>query len=383
MPASPPPARVPAPANAAPKRSEAASRADFSHIRYAQCWEDADVLLDALDVCPVDVCLSIGSAGENTLSLLARQPSRVIAVDLNPAQLACLELRVAAYRELEYEQLLELIGSVPSTSRLALYRRCRTLLSDSARAFWDAHANEIACGIGGAGKFERYFQTFRERVLPLVHSRAMVERLLKGGTWQERETFYRSEWDTWRWRLVFRLFFSRFVMGRMGRDPSFFRYVEGSVAVRILERAEYALTGLNPADNPYLQWILTGRHTTALPFALRKENFELIRDHLDRLEWHCQPLEEFLETADPCQIDAFNLSDIFEYMSAENYHRLLQRVVCAGRSGARLAYWNTLVPRRRPYFMADRLRSLDTVSQELHRRDKAFFYSAFVVEEVV
>jgi S-adenosylmethionine:diacylglycerol 3-amino-3-carboxypropyl transferase len=31
-------------------RSEAATRADFSQIRYAQCWEDADVLLDALDI---------------------------------------------------------------------------------------------------------------------------------------------------------------------------------------------------------------------------------------------------------------------------------------------------------------------------------------------
>ncbi len=31
-------------------------------------------------------------------------------------------------------------------------------------------------------------------------------------------------------------------MGRLGRDPEFFRYVEGSVAERILERVEYALT---------------------------------------------------------------------------------------------------------------------------------------------
>ena len=28
-------------------RSEAAERADFSEIRYAQVWEDADVLLEA------------------------------------------------------------------------------------------------------------------------------------------------------------------------------------------------------------------------------------------------------------------------------------------------------------------------------------------------
>ena len=42
---------------------------------------------------------------------------------------------------------------------------------------------------------------------------------------------------------------------------------------------------LNPAENPYLQWILKGRHTTALPFALREENFQSIRNNLHRLEW--------------------------------------------------------------------------------------------------
>lgn len=41
-------------------------KADFSFLRYAQCWEDADVLLEALDVGPDSVCLSIASAGENS-----------------------------------------------------------------------------------------------------------------------------------------------------------------------------------------------------------------------------------------------------------------------------------------------------------------------------
>jgi S-adenosylmethionine-diacylglycerol 3-amino-3-carboxypropyl transferase len=363
--------------------SEVTARADFSRIRYAQCWEDADVLLAALEVQRGDTCLSIASAGDNTLALLSRGPGRVIALDLNPAQLACLELRVAAYRELDHRGLLELIGSRPSDRRPQLYRRCRPLLSSEARQFWDTQPDQVAQGIGAAGKFERYFAMFRRRVLPLVHSRQRIERLLAGGPIEYRRRFYRNEWDTWRWRLMFRLFFSRFVMGRCGRDPAFFNYVEGEVADRILERARHALMELNPAANPYLQWILTGRHTTALPFALRQENFESIRAHLDRLEWRLQSVEEFLGTSDARSLDRFNMSDIFEYMSRENFHALLGRLVRAGRSGARLAYWNTLADRRRPEFMADRLRSLAGEAESLHRLDKAFFYCRFVVEEVV
>jgi S-adenosylmethionine-diacylglycerol 3-amino-3-carboxypropyl transferase len=363
--------------------TEAASHADFSAVRYAQCWEDADVLVAALDPQPGHVCLSIASAGDNALALLSRGPARVIAVDLNPAQLACLELRVAAYRDLEHGELLELIGSRASVRRPALYQRCRALLSLGARQFWDGHAAEIEQGIGSAGKFERYFATFRTRVLPLVHSRRRVERLLAGGDLAQREAFYVREWDTWRWRWLFKIFFSRFVMGRLGRDPAFFRYVEGSVADRILARTRYALTALDPAANPYLQWVLTGTHTTALPFALRPENFDAIRRNLDRLEWSHGSIEEYLDAHGAVRIDRFNLSDIFEYMSPENYQRLLERLVAASNPGARLAYWNMLAPRSRPEVLAGRLRPRDELAKELFAQDKAWFYSRFVVEEVV
>ena len=59
--------------------SEIAAKADFTGVRYAQCWEDADILVEALDVQPDDVVLSIASAGDNALALLSRGPARVVA----------------------------------------------------------------------------------------------------------------------------------------------------------------------------------------------------------------------------------------------------------------------------------------------------------------
>src|SRR5438045_1738833 len=93
--------------------TEAAARVDFTQIRYAQCWEDADVLLEGLNIGEGDVCLSIASAGDNSFSLLTRNPAKVIAVDLNAAQLACVWLRKAAYARLEHGELLQLLGSRP------------------------------------------------------------------------------------------------------------------------------------------------------------------------------------------------------------------------------------------------------------------------------
>jgi S-adenosylmethionine-diacylglycerol 3-amino-3-carboxypropyl transferase len=352
-------------------------------VLYGQVWEDADVLLEALDAGPGDVCLSIASAGDNTLALLGRSPARVIAIDRSRAQLSCLELRVAAFRALEHDEMLELVGSRISDRRPALYGRCRRLLSHDARDFWDRQPAAIARGIGGAGQFERYLDTFRKRVLPLVHSRERISRLIADKPFSERRRFYDEEWDTWRWRLLFHLFFSRRVMGRLGRRRECFEHVEGNVAAPILERTRYALTMLDPVENPYVHWILTGHHGAALPYALRPENFATIRDNLDRLEWRRASLTEYLDTTQDVELDRCNLSDVFEYMPEEHYQDLLGRLVRRCRPGARLAYWNMLADRRRPPSLSGRLKSLESLASCLHERDRAFFYRRLVVEEVL
>ena len=359
----------------------------FTQLRYAQVWEDADVLLAALDVQPGQTCLTIGSAGDNALALLAKGPARVIAVDLNPAQIACLELRVASFRRLAHDELLSLVGSRPASTahRAEFYRRCRGDLCPAARRFWDERPREIARGVGGAGKFERYLAKFRRCVLPLIHGRRTVAQLLEPGRPPaDRRDFYHRHWDTWRWRALFRLFFSRTVMGVLGRDPSFFRYVEGPVSARLLARARHALTELDPATNPYLRWILTGEHSpSALPFALREENHAVIRQNLDRLEWRGESLETFCQESAAAGrfIHAFNLSDVFEYGSPESAAALLEKLCLRAASGARFVYWNMLAPRSRPPSLADRLRPLEELAGPLHARDMAFFYSRLIVEE--
>src|SRR3972149_6091362 len=85
-------------------------RASFDIVRYANCWEDADILLRALNVKEGGVYLSIASAGDNSLSLLTKNPSKVIAIDINPVQLGCMELRKIAFLDLSYEELLGFLG---------------------------------------------------------------------------------------------------------------------------------------------------------------------------------------------------------------------------------------------------------------------------------
>lgn len=363
-------------------QAEIAGHAAFDLIRYAQVWEDADILVDALRPGAGDTVVSIASAGDNALALLAAGAGRVIAVDLSPAQLACLRLRVAAYRELSHPELLELIGSRTSSQRPVLLDRAARTLSQEDQAFWAARKDAVGLhGLGGVGKFESYFRLFRTRLLPLVHGPATVRELLEPRSPSEREIFYERRWNTIRWRWLLRSFFSRPVMGRLGRDPSFFAQVQGSVADHVSRRTRQALVEQDPSVNPYLAWILTGRHGAALPLALREDRFDLIRDRLQRLELREGAMEGLAE--DGVRADAFNLSDIFEYMSPSAHAEAYGVVLAAARPGARIAYWNMMAPRRAPLAHVARVRARSDLEAALKPRDKAFFYSDFVVEEVL
>jgi S-adenosylmethionine-diacylglycerol 3-amino-3-carboxypropyl transferase len=375
--------------------TEIGKRADFSHLRYAQCWEDADLLLAALEPARHHRLLSVASAGDNTLALVAQGVERVVAVDMSAAQIAALDLRVAAYQQLDYPATMQLLGvhlagdasqeqagAHMEERRLDLYAVCRPHLSPTSQRFWDEHAEMIGAGIIAQGRFERYLRLFSQRILPLIHPAKVRHALLQPRSPKGRCQFYAEVWDTWRWRCFFRIFFSRLVMGRLGRDPAFFRYAESDIATTILARTRQALTTLDPTRNPYLQWILLGQHGPALPFALRAQNFAAIRHNLPKLEWHTATLEEYLNQAPQGYFHGFNLSNVFEYMSLPAYHALLEQLLSTAHYGARLVYWNLLARRRRPTALADRLESLETLATTLHQQDRAFFYSALVIEQV-
>lgn len=346
-------------------------RARFDLIRYANSWEDADVLCEALQPAPGKRMLAIASAGDNAFALLAGGAD-VVAVDLSEAQLALVELKRAAIRRLD--DVAGFLGIRPMHDRLRAYRSLQ--LPADTRAWWDAHTDAIEKGVSRAGRFENYFRLFRRYVLPLVHTRGTVEKLLAPKSRDERQRFYDEEWNTWRWRAMFRLFFSRFVMGRTGRDPEFFRYVEGSVAERIFRRAEYAMTELAPHANPYFTHIFTGNYGDVLPRYLR--DLDALRANLDKLTLVRGSIDE----AATGRFDGFYLSDIFEYVDETTHAAMYERLLNAANPGARLAYWNLLVPRRVPPQLESRVKELREEAEALFARDQAFFYGALVLESV-
>ena len=186
--------------------------------------------------------------------------------------------------------------------------------------------------------------------------------------------------------LIIRSLFNRFVMGLIGRDKTFFEHVEHEISTSktLAENTRRALTEQDPSNNPYLHWILYGHFGKTLPFYLRPENYEKIKNNLSRLSWEQCSVEQFLNRKGSCKdIDVFNLSDIFEYVSQEQYELILDGILERSQNGARLIYWNMLVSRSRPARLSRALQPNISLAESLFKRNQTFFYKKLIIEEVV
>lgn len=324
--------------------AKALANVRHDYIRYANCWEDADLLIKGLKIEPGDRILSIASAGDNSLSLLTQDPELVVAVDINIAQLHLVRLKIAAFKALEHDEMLAFLGFAASNDRLELFKKVIPYLIPDCAKYWESHSESIAEGIIYQGKFEHYFQTFRKKLLPIIHSKAKVHQLFKAKSSEAQKEFCEKKWFNFRWVFLFKIFFSRPVMGALGRDPQFLREVHIRVSAFILNRAKEHLSSINCQNNYFLQFILLGKFQTQLPHFARKENFEIIKRRVDRISVF-QGLAEDAFLSYP-KFNKFNLSNIFEYMDQDLFRETVKQLVSHSEEGARFAYWNLMVERK-------------------------------------
>jgi S-adenosylmethionine-diacylglycerol 3-amino-3-carboxypropyl transferase len=350
----------------------------FEYIRYANCWEDADVLLEALDIQHHHEILSIAAAGDNLLAILAKNPAKVVGVDVSAVQLYLCELKVTAMRRLNYQEFVSFLGFAESTERLSTFDSLAPHLSLACREYWNEQQEAIQNGVIHYGKFEQYFQLFKNKVLPTVHDRITVEELLRPKSADEQKEYYDKKWNTAAWRQMYGEFFGVKMMGDHGRDPAFLKHVKGSVPNIILNREKQHLSSTAAFDNYFLHYILNNTFEQyALPYYARLENFEAIKKNLDKLELRQGLIQDVVKEHE--QFDGFNLSDIFEYMSDEIFSQQINFFSSIARQNARLVYWNLMIPRKMSEKSTGFLLN-KTLMSELKQRDKGYFYGDLIIE---
>ena len=354
---------------------------DFDFIRYSNLWEDADVLIKGLQINSTSRVMSIASAGDNCFALAAQGPECVIAVDVSEVQCHLTELKREAIKALDRNQFLSFIGFTSRTNRLETYQMIRPSLSQSAAKYWDKRTSDIKEGAIHVGKFERYFQLFKKDYLHKIHTQEVVDELFQEKTEIEQKSFHDEVWHTPEWKEMYGVFFGEKMMGDKGRDPEFLKYVQGSVADITLAKEIEHLRSVQCQNNYFLHYILYNKfREDMLPYYVREENYEQVKAHIDKVIIHCGLLDSALEEHGACS--HFNLSDIFEYMDVPLFKLVAQNILDNSSKGARIAYWNLMIPRNIADLFPETVIHEKELSTELKKVDLGYFYDNIVINTV-
>jgi len=340
-------------------------------LYFAQVREDPLLEIDALEPTADDSIVIVGSGGCTALSLLASGAGHVTAVDLNRSQNHLIELKLAA-ASLPRRAMLGLLGARrwSDEDRLAAYHDCRCLLSESARAYWDARPSAIKKGVLNAGVTERFIRAVVFALETFVHPRGRIERMLGCQSIEEQAALFDREWNTVRWRAFFQLLLNRVVF-RRAYDPAFFSHLEQpSFAAHFRERAEYTLTRLSVRDNYFLQHMLTQEYSLeSLPLYLTESGSRAVEENRDGLTLVDGSVTDYLRTLPVASVSGFALSNICEWLSPSDVDALFAEVARTARRNARLCFrnfvgWTEVPDRWRSFVVEDRARGDEMISRD-------------------
>lgn len=314
--------------------------------------------------------LSIAGGLDNSLAFLENEDIEVLAIDSNPSQVYLSRLKVAAIKYLSYIEFLILLGFKEGDS-LLIYSSIKKNLDKKTKDYFDQHLFLIENKLIHAGRFEYYFHIFKTRIMPFVASKKKIEAFMQIADLEEQKRYYDKHINTWFFKLLFRIFFSKRVMARLGRDKAYFTYAKGSLAKRLKARVDMGIRNVSNATNSYLQYAMLGEFKE-LPYYAQEEVFLKIKRNIEHITVLHTSFEEAIESYG--DFDFMNLSDIFEYMPKDLTH-FEQKIQKASSKNARIAFWNMMNPR---YFSG--LFRLNT--EEDLKEDKAMYYQDFIVYEV-
>ena len=289
-----------------------------SRLVFNQVWEDPEVDRQALAVTQNDTVLAIASAGDNALNLALAGAQKVYAIDLNPAQISLLNLKIAAAQHLAYADFYHLFSLAPAPRAEAMYAHSlRAQLDAGTRQYWDAHLAVLRRGLYRAGSFGGALWLLRN-YLRVVCGPRTLEQFFECESIAEQAEFYRQRIHARWWNPVARAFAAQWaVLLLFGAHPQQARRVRTQpFADQLAANIARALTTLPARDNFFWQQVFLGRYLAAPPY-MRAENFGRLKQAASRVETHIGRVENLMRGLPGASISRFSLLDAVDWLSAE------------------------------------------------------------------
>ncbi len=296
-----------------------------NNLVYNTCWEDPRLDRVALELGPQDNVLVITSAGCNALDYALCAPNHVHAVDMNPRQNALLDLKIAAIKNLTYEEFYWMFGRGYLPKAKEIYRdKLRGNLPTWSKNYWDnfikffSNKDRPFYFRGTSGAFARAIKFYTDRV---IRVRPYIDAILEAKTMEEQRSIYFEHLRPKFWSRPMKFAMNRdATLSMVGVPKAQRRQVEsqypGGIVKFVQDCVEAVFADLPLHDNYFWRVYMTGRYSReCCPEYLKPENFAALKNGLvDRISTHTDSVQGFLDKTDT-QISRFVLLDHMDWLS--------------------------------------------------------------------
>lgn len=365
----------------------------FTGLVYAQIWEDPVVDMIGLDLGPGDNLVCISSGGCNLMSYLTANPASVTAVDLSPAHVALVRLKLAAARSLpDHATFYNFLGHANRPANIQLYdRHVAQALDADSRTWWECQqgllgrrVNMLSKGLYRYGVLGRFISAMH-----MVSKIGGVDYrpLLESRSLEDQKAFFDNEisplFENELIKLIARRRASLFGLGippaqfdKLARDGG------GDIVPVLRERTRKLICDFPISEN-YFAWAAFNRGfaddgTGPVPPYLEAANFATVQENAPRASIVNQSLTRLLADTPPASKQAYVLLDAQDWMNTAQLTDLWTEITRTAAPGARVLFRtggaDDVLPGRVPASILDRWVYQPERSLELWRQDRSAIY---------
>lgn len=359
-----------------------------SRLVYNTCWEDPKIDRQLLEIDSNSSVLMISSAGCNALDYLLDKPASIDCVDINRAQNALLNLKIALFENGNYGLLWNMFGEGKHRNITTIYRRyLRQHLYNDAQKFWDAHIDFFLPSSTSNSFYYRGTTGLIANIIRkhLLHKGVMstIHKLLNAESLPEQQ-YYFEEIKPHLWTNFSRwLLNSKTVLSCLGVPKKQQKLIgDGSENIQhfVLNAIEEVFTQRPVRDNYFWQAYLTGSYTKdCCPNYLKQAEFDDIRTAVECINISTDSFLNFLKK-NSGSYSHFVLLDHQDWLVdneeaklAEEWQLILRRA----RPGAKILFRSASSYRNfLPKFIDDHVHFVDSKTKILHSKDRVGTYGS-------
>jgi S-adenosylmethionine-diacylglycerol 3-amino-3-carboxypropyl transferase len=366
----------------------------FGGLVYPQIWEDPLVDLAAMELASGHRMITIASGGCNVLSYMTASPESIVAVDLNPAHIALMRLKLAAARHLPlHEQFRRFFADADSHANTAAYHTwLRPHLDPDTQRYWEKRS------LNGRRRIDMFAKRFYRhgllgRFIGLAHLVARLygvrpETIINMADLAEQRIFFDDYiapiFDK---RLVRWLTGRRLSLYGLGIPPAQYEKLAGGriMAEVLIERLRKLACDFPLSEN-YFAWQAFARRydtgeTAALPLYLQRENFAAVKRGAERITPVLGSFTQCLKAHPEQSLDRYVLLDAQDWMNDAQLNELWGEITRTAGPNARVIFRTageaTILPGRVDPQILDRWSYEAERSRILGFMDRSAIYGGF------